>query len=276
MSAINLIRPDLMSMPVYNARHDQPDCRLHMNELPWSPIESPNMALNHYPTMDAQNQLQKQLANRYQVPTSALLLTRGSDEGIDLLMRLFLQPSIDSILQCPPTFSLYAFYARLQQATVIDSPLNEIDGFRLNLESIHEQWRPDCKLIMLCRPNNPTANLIELETVAELCRHYQNRSMIIVDEAYIEFSDAISATHLIAEFDNLIVLRTLSKAYGLAGLRLGAVIAQPSVISALKTIIAPYALSSAVVDLGIRALQNSTWFEDAIQQIKTSRSQLII
>jgi len=276
MSAINLIRPDLKSIQTYTPRNDKPDCRLHMNELPWSPIESSDIALNHYPAMDAQSQLHEQLSNRYQVSTSALLLTRGSDEGIDLLMRLFLRPGIDSILQCTPTFSMYAFYARLQQATVIDCPLSDSDQFCLNLESMQEQWQPNCKLIMLCRPNNPTANLIELETVAQLCQQYQNRSMIVVDEAYIEFSDAPSATQLIEQFDNLIILRTLSKAYGLAGLRLGAIIAQPAIISALKTIVAPFTLSSAVIDLGIRALQNDTWFEDAIQQIKTSRNQLMI
>lgn len=275
MSALNLIRPDLMSIQTYVPRNDKSDYRLHMNELPWSPIESPNIALNHYPTMDAQRQLQEQLSSLYQVSMSALLITRGSDEGIDLLMRLFLQPGVDSILQCPPTFSMYAFYARLQQALVIDCPLNDADEFRLNLELLHEQWQPNCKLIMLCRPNNPTANLIELETVVQLCQQYQDRSMVVVDEAYIEFSDAMSATHLIDQFDNLIIVRTLSKAYGLAGLRLGAVIAQPAIISALKMIIAPFTLSSAVIDLGIRALQNTTWFEEAIQQIKTSRIKLI-
>lgn len=276
MSALNLIRPDLKSIQSYIPRSDKPDYRLHMNELPWSPIESPAIALNQYPMMDEQSQLLEQLAIRYQMPSSALLLTRGGDEGIDLLMRFFLQPGVDSILQCSPTFSMYAFYARLQQATVIDCPLNEADGFDLNLESMHKQWQPNCKLIMLCRPNNPTANLMGPETVAQLCQFYQDRSMIVVDEAYIEFSDAISATQLIDQFDNLIVLRTLSKAYGLAGLRLGAVIAQPAMISALKTIVAPFSISSAVIDLGIRALKNEAWFEEAIQQIKSARSQLMV
>jgi len=246
-----------------------------MNELPWSPIESQDSAFNHYPTPDVLSQLHDKLANRYQVSPSALLLTRGSDEGIDLLMRLFLRPGVDSILQCPPTFSMYAFYARLQQATVIDCCL-DAEGFCLNLQKMHEKWQSNCKLVMLCRPNNPTANLIELETIAQLCRYYQDKSMIVVDEAYIEFSDKKSATELIEQFDNLIVLRTLSKAYGLAGLRIGAVIAQPAIISALKTIVAPFTFSTAVIELGIRALQNDTWFEKAIQQIKTSRSQLIM
>lgn len=275
MSALNLIRPDLKSIQTYLPSGENADCRLHMNELPWTPIESQGSALNRYPTMDAQTRLQNQFARHYQVSPSALFLTRGSDDGIDLLMRLFLQPGVDRLIQCPPTFSMYAFYARLQQADVIDCPLNEADGFCLNLEKINEQWTPKVKLIMLCRPNNPTATLIELETVAQLCRDYQARAMIAVDEAYIEFSGAMSAACLIDRFDNLIVLRTLSKAYGLAGLRLGAVIGQPNVIAALKTIVAPFTLPSPVIELGFRALQDIGWLENSVQQIITLRRQFI-
>ena len=275
MSALNLIRPDLMSLQPYIPRKDQPNCRLHMNELPWSPIQSEHFALNHYPALETENQLYEQLAQQYGVSTASLLLTRGSDEGIDLLMRLFLQPGIDNIIQCPPTFSMYAFYARLQQAAVIDCPLDDTNGFCLNLESMQEQWQPNCKLILLCRPNNPTANLIELETIAQLCQRYQDRSIIVVDEAYIEFAEAQSATELLDQFNNLIVLRTLSKAYGLAGLRLGAVIAQPAMIEALKGIVAPFTLSSVVIDLGLKALKNTNWFEKAIKKIKKTRGELI-
>ena len=275
MSALHLIRPELKSLQPYVPGDELPDCRLHMNELPWSPLELSHIALNHYPSMQAQNELHEQLSSRYEVPISSLLLTRGSDEGIDLVMRLFLRAGMDSLLQCPPTFSMYAFYAHLQNALVIDCPLNATDGFCLNLRLMHEKWQPHCKLIMLCRPNNPTANVIELETIAQLCEHYHDRSIIVVDEAYIEFSDATSATRLIDQFDNLIVLRTLSKAYGLAGLRLGAVIAHPALISALKTIVAPYTFSSAVIELGVNAFKNTPWFAKAILQVKASRAHLI-
>lgn len=109
MSALNLIRPDLKSIQTYLPSGENADCRLHMNELPWTPIESQGSALNRYPTMDAQTRLQNQFARHYQVSPSALFLTRGSDDGIDLLMRLFLQPGVDRLIQCPPTFSMYAF-----------------------------------------------------------------------------------------------------------------------------------------------------------------------
>jgi len=275
MSALDLIRPDLASMKSYIPGSDQLDGRLHMNELPWSPIDLPIARLNHYPAIEPQQQLQRQLSARYQVQPEALLLTRGSDEGIDLLMRLFLRSGMDSMMQCPPTFSMYAFYAHLQQAMVINCPLAEAEGFSLNLELMREKWQLNCKLIMLCRPNNPTGNLIHLKTISELCQHYQDRSIIVVDEAYIEFSDEISATSLINQFDNLIVLRTLSKACGLAGLRVGAIIAQPAIIKALETIVAPFTFSSAVLDLSVRALQNTAWFEEAIQRIKVSRAAMM-
>ena len=105
---------------------------------------------------------------------------------------------------------------------------------------------------MLCRPNNPTANLLDLDTVAKICQQFSNRSVIVVDEAYIEFAQAPSATTLLASFDNLVVLRTLSKACGLAGLRLGAVIAEPKLIKVIQNAMPPYTLSSAVIHLARR------------------------
>ena len=275
MSALDLIRPDLASLESYVASDEQPDCRLHVNELPWSPIDAASIALNRYPERAPQKQLQSRLARLYQIESDALLLTRGSDEGIDLLMRLFLRAGVDSMMQCPPTFPMYAFYARLQQAKVIECPLNDEMGFGLNLELIREQWQPNCKLIMLCRPNNPTGNLITLETIVSLCTQYHNQSVIVVDEAYIEFSNQPSASCLINQFDNLIVLRTLSKAYGLAGLRVGAMLAQPIMIEALRKIVAPFTFSSAVIDLSLRALQDAAWFDRAIQQMTTLKQQLM-
>ena len=275
MTALNLIRPDLAAIQTYSIGNDELDCPLHANELPWSPITAGHTRLNRYPTLGPKNQLQNQLASIYQIKHDELMLTRGSDEGIDLLMRLFLRSGIDNIMQCPPTFSMYTFYARLQQASIISCPLQENDeGFSLNLKKINTLWKPNCKLIILCRPNNPTGELIDLATISTLCEQYTNQSIIIVDEAYIEFSDTPSATTLINQFDNLIVLRTLSKAYGLAGLRLGAVIAKASMIEALRKVTAPFTLSNTVIELGITALQNKTWFLNALHCITQLRESL--
>ena len=279
MSALNLIRPDLRTFETYAMDDKIADCLLHANELPWSPpimtTALETISLNRYPTLTAKNQLQTLLASFYEINPNEVLLTRGSDEGIDLLMRLFLRAGIDSIMQCPPTFSMYAFYARLQQAAIINCPLQENkEGFSLDRHAMTACWQPTCKLIMLCRPNNPTGELIDLDTITALCEQYTNQSIIVVDEAYIEFSEAKSATTLINHFDNLIVLRTLSKAYGLAGLRLGAVIAQAPLIEALNKICAPFTLSSAVMGLALNALQNKHWFTTVQQRIKTLRADL--
>lgn len=279
MSTLNLIRPDLATLETYLINDQTNDCLLHANELPWCPPIMTNtietIQFNRYPTLAPKKQLQMVLANCYDINPNELLLTRGSDEGIDLLMRLFLRPGVDSIMQCPPTFSMYAFFARLQQAFVINCPLQENDaGFYLDRKSMTACWQPNCKLIILCRPNNPTGELIDLETIACLCKQYANQSMIVVDEAYIEFSEEQSATSLINQFDNLMVLRTLSKAYGLAGLRLGAVIAQATLIKSLNKLCAPFPLSSAVIELALNALQNKTWFTTTQQRIKQLRADL--
>jgi histidinol-phosphate aminotransferase len=276
MNALKLIRPDLEGIPLYKTNNENLDCLLNANELPWAPPSSrAGISLNRYPTSTSKEKLQTVLADLYQVKPDEILITRGSDEGIDLLMRLFLRSNKDSIMQCPPTFAMYAFYARLQQATVINCPLEEKeDGFSLNTERLTTLWQPNCKLILLCCPNNPTGELLALNTIATLCKRYVNQSIIVVDEAYIEFSDAQSATSLINQFDNLIVLRTLSKAYGLAGLRLGAVIAAEPMIKTIQTICAPFTLSSSVLELGINALKDTAWFAKIRQCITQLRTKL--
>ncbi len=275
MSVLDLIRTELLESPSYNSGSDTMQHRLHANELPWSAITADSIGLNFYPETQLKMQLQEQLAQRYQISSDQIVLTRGSDDGIDLLVRLFLKARQDAFMQFPPTFSMYAFYVRLQQAQMIQCPLDLLTDFSLSLKQVNECWQEQCKIIMLCNPNNPTANLIDLSFIAELCAHYKNRSVIVVDEAYMEFANAQSATTLIPQFDNLIVLRTLSKAYGLAGLRLGAIIAQPQVIQAVHKIMAPYPLSSAVIHLALQALTNNDWFALALEKIKSARAKLI-
>lgn len=128
---------------------------------------------------------------------------------------------------------------------------------------------------MLCSPNNPTGNLINLDLVAAACEQYKNKSVVVVDEAYIEFAQAKSATTLINHFENLVVLRTLSKASGLAGLRLGSIIAQAHVIAAFKKIIAPFTISSITIELAANALEMNDWFAAAVDNIQNSREWLI-
>ncbi|CDZ79031.1 Histidinol-phosphate aminotransferase [Legionella massiliensis] len=274
MSVLNLIRPDLMTIQGYIPGGDDLAYRLHANELPWAPVSLDTVAINHYPDFRQQQRLQEQIASYYQIDSEQMLLTRGSDDGIDFLMRLFLTAGQDSFMQCPPTFPMYEFYAGLQQAKTINCPLDADNGFSLPVEKLFSLWQANCKLIMLCRPNNPTANLIDLATIAQICEQFRSKAVIVVDEAYIEFAQVPSATTLLSSFDNLIVLRTLSKAYGMAGLRLGALIAQPQLIKIMQNAMPPYTLSSPVIHLAQQALENKPWFDNKIQQIVKDREVL--
>lgn len=275
MSALELIRPDLKTLQGYVPGGDELSCRLHANELPWSPASLRQVPLNHYPDAREVQRLEEQIANYYQVSAEQLVLTRGSDDGIDLLMRLFLRAGQDSFMQCPPTFPMYAFYARLQQAEIINCPLDASNDFSWSLEKLFSLWQPNCKLIMICRPNNPTANLLDLASIADLCVYFKSKAVVVVDEAYIEFAQMSSATTLLSSFDNLIILRTLSKAYGLAGLRLGSVIAQPQLIKAIRNVLPPYCLSSAVIELAQQALEDKVWFSHNISYILNEREKLV-
>jgi len=273
MSVLDLIRPELKRVNNYMPGGDEANCRLHANELPWSPV-SATLPINRYPDERNLYQLQQQLAHYYQVDMQQLAITRGSDDGIDQLMRLFLRPGQDSILQCPPTFPMYVFYAQLQNAGIINCPLDAENDFALDVEKLFNSWQPDCKLIMLCQPNNPTGNTIALTDISKICNHFDNQAVVIVDEAYIEFAATESAASLINTFDNLIVLRTLSKACGMAGLRVGSVLAQQPLIEALRRIIAPYHMAAPVLSLALQALQNQEWFTQSIQTILAERLRM--
>ena len=271
MSVLNLIRPELLDLPIYRG-DEEAKYRLHANELPWSPIEK--TSYNCYPCYQQQIKFHQQLANYYGIEEKQLVLTRGSDDGIDLLTRLFLTARKDAFLYFPPTFSMYAFYVRVQQAELVECPLDKNNNFSLSLEQIRNSWQSNCKIIMLCNPNNPTGNLVSLEFIASACEHYRNRSLIVVDESYIEFTDKPSAVSLINRFDNLVILRTLSKAYGLAGIRLGSIVAQASTIEAINKITAPYTIPTPSLDLAQQALRDKQWFIAAIKKIRIERDKL--
>lgn len=274
MSILDLIRPDLKAIINYVPDGDNQSCRLHANELPWSPIHLNGVSLNHYPSVLTVKRLEQRLADLYQVDANQLVITRGSDDGLDLLMRLFLRVGSDSILQCPPTFPMYAFYAQLQQAGIRNCPLDAEHAFNFSLENLLAQWQPDCKLIMICRPNNPTGGLIDLQTVSDLCDKMAGKSIVIADEAYIEFAQTESAARLIPLHDNLIVLRTLSKAYGMAGLRVGSIMAKAPLIQAIRGIMSPFPFSSAVLALAEQALNRHDWFGETVEKILVQREIL--
>jgi histidinol-phosphate aminotransferase len=258
MGIESLARPEIVAMKPYSsARKEAPGkgILLNANESPW-PLLDEEGSLNRYPDPQP-TELILRLANLYGVPEEQLLLTRGSDEGIDLLVRVFCRAGQDAILQCPPTFGMYKISAQTQGADIVSVTRNADEGFRLDEQAVLNRLQQDdrIKLVFLTSPNNPTGDITGNEFLQQLLQLAEDRAIVVLDEAYAEFCGHASATGLIADHENLVVLRTLSKAWAAAGLRCGAVLAQPSVISLLRRVIAPYPLPSPVVSLALRMLE---------------------
>jgi histidinol-phosphate aminotransferase len=180
---------------------------------------------------------------------------RGSDEAIDLLVRAFCRAGEDAIAIQPPTFGMYAVSAHIQNAEVVTVPLAA--DFTLDVDAVLSAVTPAVKLVFVCTPNNPTGQLVPLHDVMQLAQALTDRALLVIDEAYIEFSDAPSAASLVNQFDNLAVLRTLSKAWALAGARIGTLLANEDVIALLRRIMAPYPLPRPCVALALEALSAS-------------------
>jgi histidinol-phosphate aminotransferase len=250
MSWVNeLARADIVALRVYEHAAWRPELqRLHANELPWDPSgREAHEGLNRYPQPQPRALLER-LAELYEVSPASVLLGRGSDEAIDLLCRAFCRAGTDAVLVCPPTFGMYSVSARIQGAAVIEAPLLAEHGFALDEQQVLARCTAHTKLVFLCSPNNPTGNLLEEAAVLRLAAALAGRALVVLDEAYLEFSGRASLARRLAELPNLAVLRTLSKVYGLAGARCGALLADPQVIALLRKIIPPYAIPRLTVD----------------------------
>ena len=197
------------------------------------------------------------MAACYGVTADNVLVTRGSSEGIDLLIRTFCSAGQDNVLLTPPAFDLYQVYASVQGARTINVPLRADREFAVDADTLLAACSPQTKLIFLCSPNNPVGTVIPRQQILRIVKARAGKSVVIIDEAYIEYSDTDSLTSLVSQYDNLVVLRTLSKALALAGARCGAVIASAGVIRLLDGVLAPYALSSPVISSAEQALSDN-------------------
>ena len=209
--------------------------------------------LNRYPEPQPQALIER-LAALYGVPTSSVLATRGGDEAIDVLSRIYLRAGTDAILQCTPTFGIYQVAARIQGAGVVEIPLDHAQGWALDPERLLAAWQPNIKLVYLCSPNNPTANLLDVTAIEEICKTLDGKAIVVIDEAYIEWSRSSSLTRWLNRFSTLAILRTLSKAHALAGARIGALLAAPGLIELAKRVVPPYSLAQPAVEAALRAL----------------------
>jgi len=247
MSIAALARPEIRNLRAYQVPDAcDHDIRLNANESPLATGTQNPEGLNRYPARRPAA-LTRKLADHYGVAAENLLVTRGSSEGIDLLVRTFCSAGQDNVLLTPPAFKMYQVFASLQGAGIVNVSLRAESNFAVDTPALLRACDERTKLIILCSPNNPVGCVVPKNEILEILRARAGQSVVILDEAYIEFSDTDSLASLVTEYDNLVVLRTLSKALALAGTRCGAIIASSELIRILDGVLAPYALSSPAI-----------------------------
>ncbi len=258
MSVLDLARPELLALQPYSSARMEASggtVWLNANELPWAQAQSPELALNRYPEPQPPALIER-LAELYGVASDQVFVGRGSDEAIDLLTRAFCAAGASNVIISPPTFGMYAVAARVQGAAVREVPLRADRDYALDVEALLAAVSRQTRLVYVCTPNNPTGNVVPAAVLLRLAEALRGRAVLVIDEAYVEFADADSASSLLAQYDHVVVLRTLSKAYGLAGARVGVALARAEVIQLLRRIMPPYPLPSASIAAALGVLHS--------------------
>jgi len=270
MNLNKLLRKNILGMKAYSsARDEYKDLESDMvfldaNENPFDTL------LNRYPDPQ-QNRLKQIIAKQRTVSTDQILLGNGSDEVLDLIFRAFCEPNKDSILTLPPTYGMYDVLANLNAIENIQVPLSP--DFQLEVDSILDAIQLQTKLLFICSPNNPSGNTVDRKAIERLLNDF--KGVVVIDEAYIDFSNEVSWTAYLNMYPNLIVTQTLSKAYGLAGIRLGICFASKAIIAVLNKIKPPYNINSLTQDAAIKALENKTIVDAQVKTLLNQRNSLI-
>ena len=266
-----LIRPNVRAMQPYSSARSEftgaARVMLDANENSLGSVGP--VELNRYPDPH-QTALKAALAPLKQLSPAQIFLSNGSDEVIDLLVRLVARPGQDSVLCTPPTFGMYEVAAALNDVTLERVPLDA--DFQLSAAAVAEIVASEAKIAFLCTPNNPTGNSLRLAAVEAVLRGFAG--LVVVDEAYGDFAEQPSWTSRLAEFPNLVVLQTFSKAWGLAGIRLGMAFAAPAIIAYLNRIKLPYNVSENTQRLALGALADTTRLAELRRQLLAGRAGL--
>lgn len=277
MSIAKLARPEIQALSAYKAAAQVDDTvRLNANESPeLSLIGNFRRPLNRYPEVRPQ-WLQDALAARFGCRGEQLLVTRGSSEAIDLIIRSFCAAGKDNIVTPLPSFTMYRHYAAVQGAAVIEVASIAEQDFAIDIDAILDACNDATRVVFVCSPNNPTGTPTPRADLVRLIEGRTNQSAVVVDEAYVEFGSERSIIDLLEHFPNLIVLRTLSKALGFAGARCGAVMGATDVVDMLSAVQAPYALATPVVECIEDVLQSDQLklAENGVQEIIVERDRI--
>jgi histidinol-phosphate aminotransferase len=264
----SLIRKNVRNLKPYSSARDEfkgtASVWLDANENP------NNNGLNRYPD-PLQKKLKERICELKGVPTENIFLGNGSDEAIDLLFRGFCEPGKDKVMICSPTYGMYQVSAGINDVEVIDVPLTA--DFQLDIPSIRKHFSDsNLKLVFICSPNNPTGNCMKSEEILALVSKFNG--LVVIDEAYIDFSESGSLAVALNEFNNLVVLQTLSKAWGLAGIRLGMAFANEEVIDVLNRIKPPYNVNQLTQEVALKELAGEEKFNLEVEAIISERKRL--
>lgn len=252
-----------------------------------SSIQVDLLGLNRYPDPH-QHELKQLLCDlrnthvhtKKSITPENLFVGVGSDEAIDALLRAFCKPGQDKILTCPPTYGMYSVSAQVNDVGLVKVSLDASDSFNAQPEKINAKLAedPSIKMVYLCSPGNPTASLVRKEDVRKVLEHPTWNGLVVLDEAYIDFApDGSSLAEWVAEWPNLVVMQTLSKAFGLAGIRLGAAFTSPEIARLLNSLKAPYNISNPTSQIAMQALQpqNLLVMHQHLEQILEQRQRLL-
>jgi histidinol-phosphate aminotransferase len=276
-SVLDLARPELRELRPYTpGAYEADSIRLNANESPWRlPSDHTERGLNVYPP-PRPTALVAALAAYYGVDAAQLLVTRGSSEAIDVLIRGFCRAGRDKILICPPTFDMYRLYAGIQNAGVVSVPTLRQRDFALDVDRLLASVDEQTKVVFVCSPNNPTGGSIPHPQVESICDALAGRALVVIDEAYHEFADAGDFLSLRRRHQHVVLLRTLSKCVSLAGARCGALIADPGVVEFLGNVLPPYTFPTPSIELVLAALSPDSMHvsNERIDLIKRERRRL--
>jgi histidinol-phosphate aminotransferase len=263
-----LVRKNIRELIPYSSARDEYSgdgaVLLDANESPY------NEPFNRYPD-PIQMALKKKVSGMISVPVERIFLGNGSDEAIDLLIRIFCEPAADRIIIIDPSYGMYKVCADINNAAVDFVPLNT--DFSLDADRLLAAVREETKMIFLCSPNNPSANLLAQAGIVKILSHFNG--MVVLDEAYIDFCGSDGMLPALKENQNLILLRTLSKAWGLAGIRLGMALADPEVIQYMNRVKYPYNVNYLTQTKALEMLSSSGKREEWVKLILEERRKLL-
>jgi histidinol-phosphate aminotransferase len=266
-----ILRPNIRSLVPYSSARDEfkGDAKVFLDANENSFGSPLTKWYNRYPD-PLQRKVKEKLAEIKGVPAERIFIGNGSDECIDILIRAVCQPGIDNIIICPPTYGMYEVSANINDVQV--KKVNLTPEFQLDLDALEQAIDANTKLIFLCSPNNPTGNSLIREDVEMVLNNFDG--LVIIDEAYINFSRQRSFTLELEEYPNLVVMQTLSKAWGLAALRVGTAFASEEIISVMNKVKPPYNINQPSQELALQALEEVGQVNDMIREIVKEREAL--